>query len=348
MSVTYVPAPDRYEQMTYRRCGQSGIDLPAISLGLWQNFGYATPITTQREIIWRAFDLGVTHFDLANNYGGTAPAQMLGKGDYGDPYGSAETNFGRILAEDLRPYRDELLISTKAGWDMWPGPYGDWGSRKYLLASLDQSLRRMGLEYVDIFYSHRPDPRTPLEETMSALATAVQSGRALYAGISQYSPEQTAEAVAILRQMGVRLLIHQPNYSIADRWVEQGLLDALERHGLGCIAFSPLAQGLLTSRYLNGIPAGSRASRADSLSPDVLTDAAVSHLRALNEIAAARGQSLAQMALTWVLRDHRVTSALIGASSLAQLEENLGAVSGPAFSADELAAIDEHFGFVDA
>ncbi len=291
--VTYLAAPDRYQQMTYRRCGQSGIDLPMISLGLWQNFG-------------------------------------------------------RILAEDLRPYRDELLISTKAGWDMWPGPYGDWGSRKYLLASLDQSLRRMGLEYVDIFYSHRPDPRTPLEETMSALATAVQSGRALYAGISQYSPEQSAEAVAILQQMGVRLLIHQPSYSILDRWVEPGLLDALERHGLGCIAFSPLAQGLLTSRYLNGVPAGSRASRADSLSPDVLTDAAVSHLRALNDIAAARGQSLAQMALAWVLRDHRVTSALIGASSLAQLEENLGAVSGPAFSADELAAIDEHFGFVHA
>jgi L-glyceraldehyde 3-phosphate reductase len=348
MSVTYVPAPDRYEQMTYRRCGQSGIELPAISLGLWQNFGDSTPISTQREIIWRAFDLGITHFDLANNYGGTAPAQLLGKGDYGDPYGSAETNFGRILAEDLRSYRDELLVSTKAGWDMWPGPYGDWGSRKYLLASLDQSLQRMGLDYVDIFYSHRPDPRTPLEETMSALATAVQSGRALYAGISQYSPEQTAEAVAILRQMGVRLLIHQPNYSILDRWVEPGLLDALERHGLGCIAFSPLAQGLLTSRYLNGVPAGSRASRADSLSPEVLTDAAVAHLRALNDIASGRGQSLAQMALAWVLRDHRVTSALVGASSVAQLEENLGAVSGPEFGADELAAIDEHFGFVDA
>jgi L-glyceraldehyde 3-phosphate reductase len=346
--VIYIPEADRYDKMTYRRCGESGIELPMISLGLWQNFGDGTPISTQREIIWRAFDLGVTHFDLANNYGGTAPAQMLGKGGYGEPYGSAETNFGRILAEDLRSYRDELLISTKAGWDMWPGPYGDWGSRKYLLASLDQSLRRMGLEYVDIFYSHRPDPRTPLEETMSALATAVQSGRALYAGISQYSAEQTAEAAAILRQMGVRLLIHQPNYSIVDRWVEQGLLDSLERHGLGCIAFSPLAQGLLTSRYLNGIPAGSRASRADSLSPEVLTDATVSHLRALNDIASARGQSLAQMALAWVLRDHRVTSALIGASSVAQLEENLGAVSGPAFSADELAAIDEHFGFVDA
>jgi L-glyceraldehyde 3-phosphate reductase len=342
--VTYSPGPDRYQRMTYRRCGQSGIELPVVSLGLWQNFGDSTPITTQREIIWRAFDLGVTHFDLANNYGGTAPAQLLGKGDYGDPYGSAETNFGRILAEDLRPYRDELLISTKAGWDMWPGPYGDWGSRKYLLASLDQSLRRMGLEYVDIFYSHRPDPRTPLEETMSALATAVQSGRALYAGISQYSPEQTAEAVAILRQAGVRLLIHQPNYSMLDRWVEQGLLDALERDGLGCIAFSPLAQGLLTSRYLNGIPPGSRASRAESLSPDALSDETVSHLRALDDIASARGQTLAQLALAWVLRDQRVTSALIGASSVGQLEENLGAVSGPAFSGDDLAAIDEHLG----
>jgi L-glyceraldehyde 3-phosphate reductase len=326
--MTYVAAHDRYDQIPYRRCGQSGIDLPAISLGLWQNFGHDTPLDTQRAIIRRAIDLGVTHFDLANNYG--------------TPYGSAETNFGRILAEDLRPYRDELLISTKAGWDMWPGPYGDWGSRKYLLASLDQSLRRMGLEYVDIFYSHRPDPRTPLEETMSALATAVQSGRALYTGISQYSPEQSAEAVAILRQMGVRLLIHQPSYSIIDRWMEDGLLDALERDGIGCIAFSPLSQGMLTSRYLDGIPPGSRASRDESLSPGLLSDETVRELRALNEIAQARGQTLAQMALTWVLRDQRVTSALIGASSVAQLEENLGAASGPAFSADELAAIDAH------
>jgi L-glyceraldehyde 3-phosphate reductase len=326
--MTYVAAHDRYDQIPYRRCGQSGIDLPAISLGLWQNFGHDTPLDTQRAIIRRAIDLGVTHFDLANNYG--------------TPYGSAETNFGRILAEDLRPYRDELLISTKAGWDMWPGPYGDWGSRKYLLASLDQSLRRMGLEYVDIFYSHRPDPRNPLEETMSALATAVQSGRALYAGISQYSPEQSAEAVAILRQMGVRLLIHQPSYSIIDRWMEDGLLDALERDGIGCIAFSPLSQGMLTSRYLDGIPPGSRASRDESLSPGLLSDDTVRELRALNEIAQARGQTLAQMALTWVLRDQRVTSALIGASSVAQLEENLGAASGPAFSADELAAIDAH------
>jgi len=326
--MNYVADPARYQQMTYRRCGMSGIDLPMISLGLWQNFGYDTPLDVQRAIIRRAFDLGVTHFDLANNYG--------------TPYGSAETNFGRILAEDLRPYRDELLISTKAGWDMWPGPYGDWGSRKYLLASLDQSLRRMGLDYVDIFYSHRPDPRTPLEETMGALATAVQSGRALYAGISQYEPEATEEATAILRQMGVRLLIHQPNYSILDRWITGGLLDALDRDGLGCIVFSPLAQGMLTSRYLNGIPEGSRASKAESLTPDQLTEDTVSHLRALNEIAQARGQTLAQLALSWVLRDPRVTSALIGASSVAQLEENLHAVAAPALTADELAAIDAH------
>jgi L-glyceraldehyde 3-phosphate reductase len=326
--MTYAAEQGRYQHMTYRRCGQSGIDLPMISLGLWQNFGHDTPLDTQRAIIHRAFDLGVTHFDLANNYG--------------TPYGSAETNFGRILADDLRPYRDELLISTKAGWDMWPGPYGDWASRKYLLASLDQSLRRMGLDYVDIFYSHRPDPRTPLEETMSALATAVQSGRALYAGISQYSPEQTEEATAILRQMGVRLLIHQPNYSILDRWISGGLLDTLDRDGLGCIAFSPLAQGMLTGRYLNGIPEGSRASKADSLSPDLLTTATVGHLRALNEIAQARGQTLAQLALSWVLRDQRVTSALIGASSVAQLEENLRAVAGPPFTGEELTAIDAH------
>ncbi|HUZ51512.1 MAG TPA: L-glyceraldehyde 3-phosphate reductase [Streptosporangiaceae bacterium] len=340
--MTYVAAPDRYEQIPYRRCGQSGIDMPAISLGLWQNFGDATPFATQRVIVRRAFDLGVTHFDLANNYGGTAPAESFGTYDYGEPYGSAETNFGRILREDLRPYRDELLISTKAGWDMWPGPYGDLGSRKYLLASLDQSLRRMGLEYVDIFYSHRPDPATPLEETMSALATAVQSGRALYAGISSYPPEQTAQAAAMLRQMGVRLLIHQPSYSLFDRWVQDGLLAALERDGIGCIAFSPLAQGLLTSRYLNGIPEGSRASRAGSLSPDLLTEKTVSHLRALNDIAQARGQTLAQLALAWVLRDQRVTSALVGASSVAQLEENLRAVDGPPFTAEELAAIDAH------
>jgi L-glyceraldehyde 3-phosphate reductase len=332
VDMTYAAASGRYEQATFRRCGRSGIDLPVISLGLWQNFGDDTPISTQRAIVRRAFDLGVTHFDLANNYGGTDPAL----------YGTAETNFGRILREDLRPYRDELLISTKAGWDMWPGPYGDLGSRKYLLASLDQSLARLGLDYVDIFYSHRPDPRTPMEETMSALATAVQSGRALYAGISSYDQEQTEQATAILASMGVRLLIHQPSYSILDRWIDGGLLESLDRLGLGCIAFSPLAQGLLTSRYLDGIPAGSRASKSGSLSADLLTQEATGHLRALNDIAAGRGQSLAQMALSWVLRDRRVTSALVGASSVVQLEENLAAASGPPFTDDELAAIDGH------
>ncbi|HEX9064213.1 MAG TPA: L-glyceraldehyde 3-phosphate reductase [Streptosporangiaceae bacterium] len=326
--MTYVAASGRYEQTPYRRCGKSGIDLPAISLGLWQNFGDDTPVATQRAIIRRAFDLGVTHFDLANNYG--------------TPYGTAETNFGRILREDLKPYRDELLISTKAGWDMWPGPYGDLGSRKYLLASLDQSLKRLGLDYVDIFYSHRPDPDTPLEETMSALATAVQSGRALYAGISSYDAEQTEQAAAILADMGVRLLIHQPSYSILDRWVTDGLLDTLGRLGIGCIAFSPLAQGLLTSRYLDGIPQGSRASRNDSLPSGLLTAETTGHLRALNEIASGRGQTLAQMALSWVLRDPVVTSALIGASSVAQLEENLAAASARPFTAEELTAIDEH------
>src|SRR5215475_13013131 len=295
-SVTYVPAPDRYGQMTYRRCGQSGIELPAISLGLWQNFGDDTPITTQREIIWRAFDLGVTHFDLANNYGGDdAPAQLVTKGSYRSPYGSAETNFGQILAEDLRPYRDELLLSTKAGWDMWPGPYGDWGSRKSLLASLDQSLRRMGLDYVDIFYSHRLDPRTPLEETMSALVTAVQQGKALYAGISSYSAGKTSEASAILRDLGVPLLIHQPSYSMLNRWIEPELLDVLGEEGVGCIAFSPLAQGLLTDRYLEGVPEGSRATQGGSLSPDQLSDETLAKVRALNEVAAARGQTLAQL-----------------------------------------------------
>src|SRR5215471_4110867 len=342
MSVTYVPAPDRYEQMPYRRCGQSGVDLPAISLGLWQNFGDDTPISTQREIIWRAFDLGVTHFDLANNYGGTAPAQLLAKGDYGDPYGSAETNFGRILAEDLRPYRDELLISTKAGWDMWPGPYGDWGSRKYLLASLDQSLHRMGLDYVDIFYSHRADPKTPLEETMGALATAVQSGKALYAGISSYSPERSREAAALLRAMGVPLLISQPSYSMLNRWIERGLLAALEDAGAGCIVFSPLAQGMLTDRYLDGIPQGSRASRDSSLSPTLLNEQNLERIRGLNDIAAGRGQSLAQLALAWTLRDERVTSTLIGASSLEQLETNVGVIDRLDLSEDELAEIDRY------
>jgi L-glyceraldehyde 3-phosphate reductase len=324
--MTYVAADDRYSKIPYRRCGRSGVLLPEISLGLWQNFGDGRPIETQRAIIRRAFDLGVTHFDLANNYG--------------PPYGSAEINFGRIVREDLRPYRDELIISTKAGYDMWPGPYGDHGSRKYLLASLDQSLRRMGLEYVDIFYSHRFDPDTPLEETMSALDTAVRSGKALYAGISSYSAERTMEAVTLLRQMGIRLLIHQPSYSMLNRWIEGGLLEVLGREGVGCIAFSPLAQGVLTGKYLNGVPAGSRASMSGSLSSDQITPATLAHVRALNEIARSRGQTLAQMALSWVLRDPRVTSALIGASSVAQLEENLAAAAHTDFTADELAAID--------
>ena len=325
--MTYLAAADRYEQIPYRRCGRSGLQLPEVSLGLWQNFGDDRPLDTQREIIRRAFDLGVTHFDLANNYG--------------PPYGTAEINFGRIMREDLRPYRDELIISTKAGWDMWPGPYGDLGSRKYLLASLDQSLARMGLDYVDIFYSHRFDPDTPLAETMGALATAVISGKALYAGISSYSAQRTTEAAAILRQLGVPLLIHQPSYSMLNRWIEEDLLDALEREGAGCIAFSPLAQGVLTGKYLNGIPAGSRASLSESsLEPDQLTEATLGHVRALNEIAQARGQSLAQLALAWALRDQRVTSVLIGASSVAQLEENLAAAGQAAFTAAELAAID--------
>jgi aryl-alcohol dehydrogenase-like predicted oxidoreductase len=339
--MTYVPNADRYDdKMPYRRCGRSGLKLPEISLGLWQNFGTDRPLAVQRAIILRAFDLGVTHFDLANNYGGVAPAQLLGKGTVESPYGAAETNFGQILRSDLRAHRDELIISTKAGWDMWPGPYGEWGSRKYLLASLDQSLARLGVPYVDIFYSHRLDPDTPLEETMGALDAAVRSGRALYAGISQYPAEQTAEAVAILRSMGTPLLIHQPSYSLLDRWVEGGLLDVLGREGVGCIAFSALAQGVLTGKYLGGIPAGSRASRGETLTAADITEADLARVRALNDIAAARGQSLAQLALSWVLRDPRVTSAVIGASSVAQLEENLAAAGRSAFSADELAAID--------
>jgi L-glyceraldehyde 3-phosphate reductase len=326
--MTYLAAPDRYSRSRYRRCGRSGVLLPEVSLGLWQNFGDDRPLDTQRAILRRAFDLGVTHFDLANNYG--------------PPYGSAELNFGRILREDLRPYRDELIISTKAGYDMWPGPYGDRGSRKYLLASLDQSLARMGLEYVDIFYSHRADPDTPLEETMGALATAVSSGRALYAGISSYSAQRTARAAEILRELGTPLLIHQPSYSLLNRWVEQGLLGTLEEAGAGCIAFSPLAQGLLTGKYLDGIPDGSRASRPGSLSADQLSEQNLAHVRKLAEIAGARGQSLAQMALSWALRDPRVTSVLIGASSVAQLEENLAAAGRPDFSEEELAAIDGH------
>ena len=326
MTMTYVAADDRYERIPYRRCGRSGLRLPAISLGLWHNFGDDRPLDVQRAILRRAFDLGVTHFDLANNYG--------------PPYGSAEINFGRVLREDLAPYRDEMIISTKAGYDMWPGPYGEWGSRKYLLASLDQSLRRMGVDYVDVFYSHRFDPETPLEETMGALDHAVRSGKALYAGVSSYSPERTAEAAAILREMGTPLLIHQPSYSMLNRWIEGGLLDTLEAAGAGCIAFSPLAQGMLTGKYLDGVPAGSRASKGTSFSADLLTEDNLRHVRTLNEIAAGRGQSLAQMALSWSLRDGRVTSALIGASSVAQLEENLAALGRLDFTADELAAID--------
>jgi L-glyceraldehyde 3-phosphate reductase len=324
--MTYVAAGDRYSKMPYRRCGRSGVQLPEVSLGLWQNFGDGKPVEDQRAIIHRAFDLGVTHFDLANNYG--------------PPYGSAEINFGRIMREDLRPYRDELIISTKAGYDMWPGPYGEWGSRKYLLASLDQSLRRLGLEYVDIFYSHRFDPDTPLEETMGALESAVRSGKALYVGISSYSAERTTEAVALLRDMGIHLLIHQPSYSMLNRWIEGGLLDVLGREGVGCIAFSPLAQGVLTGKYLGGVPTGSRASLNGSLSADQITPATLGHVRALDGIAKSRGQTLAQMAISWVLRDPRVTSALIGASSVAQLEENLAAAGHTDFTQDELAAID--------
>src|SRR5690606_38135869 len=322
--------PERYDgRMPYRRTGRSGLDLPAVSLGLWHNFGDDRPLETQRAILRRAFDLGVTHFDLANNYG--------------PPPGAAELNFGRILREDFRPYRDELVISTKAGWDMWPGPYGNGGSRKYLLASLDQSLARMGLDHVDIFYSHRHDPSTPLEETMSALDTAVRSGKALYAGISSYSPQRTAEAAAILRQMGTPLLIHQPSYSMVNRWIEEeGLLDTLEAEGVGCIVFSPLAQGMLTDKYLDGVPADSRAAAGKSLSPDWLTEDNLARVRALNEIAARRGQSLAQMAISWTLRDPRVTSALIGASSVRQLEDSLAAVRSPEFTDTELAEIDEH------
>ena len=327
--MTYVAAPDRYSHVAYRRCGHSGVQLPPVSLGLWQNFGDDRPVDTSRAILRRAFDLGVTHFDLANNYG--------------PPYGSAEINFGRILREDFGPYRDELIISTKAGYDMWPGPYGDHGSRKYLLASLDQSLKRMGLEYVDIFYSHRFDPDTPLEETMGALDTAVRQGKALYAGISSYSAQRTAEAARILRDLGTPLLIHQPSYSLLNRWIEEDLLDVLGDEGVGAIVFSPLAQGMLTTKYLDGIPEDSRAAVANgSLSPDLLTDEALAHVRALNGIAQDRGQSLAQMALAWTLRDPRVTSTLIGASSIRQLEENVGALAQQTFTDDELAAIDGH------
>jgi L-glyceraldehyde 3-phosphate reductase len=326
--VTYVPAPERYDRLRYNRCGRSGLLLPAISLGLWQNFGHDRDLEDSRAILRRAFDLGVTHFDLANNYG--------------PPYGSAEENFGRILREDLRPFRDELVISTKAGYDMWPGPYGEWGSRKYLLASLDQSLQRMGLDYVDIFYSHRFDPATPLEETMGALDTAVRQGKALYVGISSYSATDTAEAARLLRELGTPLLIHQPSYSMLNRWIEPELLDTLEREGVGCIVFSPLAQGMLTDKYLNGIPADSRASRDGSLSPSLITEEAVAKIRALNDIAARRGQSLAQLALAWTLRDPRVTSTLIGVSSLAQLEANLATLDNLDLADDELDEIDRY------
>jgi L-glyceraldehyde 3-phosphate reductase len=328
MADRYEPAAGRYEQMQYRRCGRSGLDLPLVSLGLWHNFGHDRPLDTSAAIVRRAFDLGITHFDLANNYG--------------PPYGAAEENFGRLLRRDLAPFRDELIISTKAGWDMWPGPYGDGGSRKYLLASLDQSLGRLGLDYVDIFYSHRFDPDTPLEETMGALDSAVRAGKALYVGISSYSPEDTQRAAAILRDMGVRLLIHQPSYSMLNRWIEPDLLDTLGDEGVGCITFSPLAQGMLTDRYLNGIPPGSRASQDTSLSPDLLTDQAMAKVRALNEMAERRGQKLAQMALAWTLRDPRVTSTLVGASSVAQLEDNVGTLARLDFDAGELAEIDRY------
>jgi L-glyceraldehyde 3-phosphate reductase len=327
-AVTHRAGEDRYDSMTYRRCGRSGLLLPAVSLGLWHNFGHDRPLDTQRDILLRAFDLGITHFDLANNYG--------------PPYGSAEENFGRIMRSDLRPYRDELVISTKAGYDMWPGPYGDGGSRKYLLASLDQSLERMGVDHVDIFYSHRHDPDTPLEETMGALDTTVRSGRAIHAGISSYSAERTREAAAILRSLGTPLLIHQPSYSMLNRWIEGGLLDVLEEEGIGCIVFSPLAQGLLTDRYLDGIPPDSRVATGGAMSREMLTEENLAKVRALNAVAKARGQTLAEMALAWTLRDARVTSTLIGASSVRQLEDNVGALSNLEFSNDELAEIDRH------
>ena len=324
----YLAADDRYEAMPYRRCGRSGLQLPAISLGLWQNFGDDRPLRDSRAILRRAFDLGITHFDLANNYG--------------PPYGSAELNFGRIFAEDFAPYREELVISTKAGYDMWPGPYGEWGSRKYLLGSLDQSLARMRLEHVDIFYSHRFDPQTPLEETMGALDAAVRAGKTRYVGISSYGPERTIEAARILRELGTPLLIHQPSYSMLNRWIERELLDVLEREGVGAIVFSPLAQGMLTDRYLDGVPADSRVRRGNYFSEDMLSEQNLEHVRALNEIAKRRGQSLAQLAIAWALRDERVTSALLGASSVNQLEQNVAALQHPDFDTDELAEIDRH------
>ncbi|MFI1398362.1 L-glyceraldehyde 3-phosphate reductase [Streptomyces sp. NPDC020681] len=326
-SLSYRASADRYESMEYRRSGRSGLKLPAISLGLWHNFGDDRSLDSQRDILRRAFDLGVTHFDLANNYG--------------PPPGSAELNFGKIFAQDFTAYRDELIISTKAGYLMHPGPYGEWGSRKYLLSSLDASLKRMGLDYVDIFYSHRFDPDTPLEETMGALASAVQQGKALYVGVSSYNAEQTAEAARLLKEMGVPALIHQPSYSMINRWIEDdGLLDTLESAGMGCISFVPLAQGLLTGKYLTGIPEGSRATQGKSLDPNLLSDEVLRRLNGLNDIAVRRGQSLAQLALSWVLRDPRMTSALIGASSVRQLEENVAALAGQPLSDEELKEID--------
>jgi L-glyceraldehyde 3-phosphate reductase len=324
----YLPDDERYERMPYRRCGRSGLKLPSLSLGMWQNFGSSQPLERARAILRRAFDLGVTHFDLANNYG--------------PPYGSAEANFGRLFAQDFKQYRDELVISTKAGYDMWPGPYGDWGSRKYLLASLDQSLQRMGLDYVDIFYSHRADPDTPLEETLGALDTAVKQGKALYVGISSYSARRTFDAAKLLRELGTPLLIHQPSYSMLNRWIERELLSVLDEEGAGCIAFSPLAQGMLTDKYLNGVPEDSRAHVGGSFSQQLLTDENLAHVRALNEIAQRRGQSLAQMALAWVLRDPRITSALIGVSSVEQLENNVAALDHLEFTPEELAEIDQY------
>jgi len=326
--MTYVASADRYDSMPYRRCGRSGIQLPAVSLGLWHNFGDDRALEDQRAMVRRAFDLGITHFDLANNYG--------------PPAGSAEENFGRLLATDLAPYRDELILSTKAGYDMWPGPYGEWGSRKYLLASLDQSLARMGVDYVDIFYSHRFDPDTPLEETLGALDSAVRQGKALYVGISSYSHERTSEAVAILRELGTPALIHQPSYSLLNRWIEPELLDVLGDEGVGCIVFSPLGQGMLTEKYLDGVPAGSRAAQGRFLTRDFLTEGNLARVRALAAIAGRRGQSLAQMAVAWTLRDPRVTSALIGASSVEQLEQNVAALDNLEFSDDELTEIDDH------
>ena len=326
--MSHLPRADRYDDMRYRRCGRSGLKLPALSLGLWQNFGDDRPFEMTREIVLRAFDLGITHIDLANNYG--------------PPYGSAERNFGRVLAADLGAHRDEVVISTKAGYDMWPGPYGNWGSRKYLLASLDQSLQRMGLDYVDVFYSHRADPDTPLEETLGALDTAVRQGKALYVGISSYSATRTAQAVRILRELGTPLVIHQPSYSMFNRWIEEDLLDVLADAGVGCITFSPLAQGMLTDRYLGGIPKGSRAARDDSLPHSFLSEERLHAVRALDDIAKRRGQTLAQMAIAWTLRDERVTSTLVGASSVGQLEQNVAALGHAGFSADEQTEIDQH------